>query len=141
MMTSLLALGMMDYMLICVCACALIGALTGFLVYSASKRKNKNKNTTAPASETNVDAQSAVEDIVAADKLVMSRNVIYSAGVNGQLKTGEYALSNADSTAGKFNVRLNGLVREYVNGDVVMLADGDTISPVSGSVIIRIVED
>lgn len=74
-------------------------------------------------------------------QLVMTRNVIYSVGLNGKIRAGKYVLKNADESDGKFNVRFNGLVKEYANGVVLTLADGDTLSSVSGSVVLAPVED
>lgn len=142
--TNMLALDMTVVMIICLCACALVGALTGLIVYRASKKsdvKKEDKGSATSAGEQNADTQQVKVEVANADGMVMARNVIYSAGINGQLKAGEYELKNADSTTTKFNVRLNGLVREYVNGDVIVLADGDTVSAVSGSVIISFVEE
>ena len=68
----------------------------------------------------------------------MNRNVIYSVGLDGKLNVGKYTLENADGASDKFNMRVNGLVREYESGDIITLADGDTISPVSGAVVITV---
>lgn len=138
----LLALGMMDYMLICVAVCAVLGAITGIVAYKAGKkgRVKKDNQQTSEQQDTLTQEQEYLE-VNDTNEIVMSRNVIYSVGMDGQLKEGQYELKNADSTNTKFNVRLNGLVREYVNGDIVVLTDGDTISPVSGSVLLAKFED
>ena len=69
------------------------------------------------------------------EHLVLARNVIAAVGHEGQIAAGTYALSAADGEEA-FNLRLNGLVREYHNGDTVTLTDGDTLCPVSGAVIV-----
>lgn len=69
--------------------------------------------------------------------LVMPRNVIQTASAEGQLVAGRYILVSGESGQTSFNVRLNGLVREYNDGDIVALADNDTICPVSGTVLIK----
>ena len=71
----------------------------------------------------------------------MNRNVIYSVGLDGKLNVGKYTLENADGASDKFNMRVNGLVREYESGDIITLADGDTISPVSGAVVITVCKE
>ena len=140
--TNLLALDMGETMLISVCVCGVIGGIIGFVVARVGK-KGKAKDTAQQPVEQQ-DTLSQEQEYLEANEIgeiVMSRNVIYSAGQDGQLKAGKYLLKAADSSADKFNVRYNGLVKEYVSGDVVTLTDGDTISPVSGSVVISIIEE
>lgn len=127
-----------------VLVCAALG-LIGLLVHTIlTSRKAKKKNSATEATD---DGETATaddlfeEDNDVITELVMSRNVIYSAGINGQLKAGKYVLESADDASAKFNVRVNGLVREYNSGDTVTLVDGDTLSPVSGSVIITAIGD
>ena len=123
--------------LIIVCiACAL--CLIAVLVYSAIIARRKKNDGEQPMDET--ESENADTDVitdntdVATDSIVMSRNVMYSAGVNGQFAVGTYTVSNADGSSEKFNMRVNGLVPEYENGDIITFAEGDTVSPVSGSV-------
>lgn len=140
--TDMLALGMNEMMLICVCACAFVGAITGFIAFRAS-RKNKAKkddNQTNEQQETLTREQAYLESNERGE-IVMSRNVIYSAGIDGQIKSGKYVMKSADGATDKFNVRVNGLVREYASGDVVILTDGDTVSPVSGAVVLSSCEE
>lgn len=69
--------------------------------------------------------------------LVMSRNVQYAVGVDKQLREGKYILKSAADNETTFNIRYNGLVREFCNGDTVMLTTDDTLCPVSGAVLIK----
>ena len=121
--------------IVCI-ACAL--CLIAVLVYSAITARRKKNDGEQPMDET--ESENADTDVitdntdVATDSIVMSRNVMYSAGVNGQFAVGTYTVSNADGSSEKFNMRVNGLVREYENGDIITFAEGDTVSPVSGSV-------
>lgn len=69
--------------------------------------------------------------------LVMARNTTYVVGPEGEIAIGKYLLTNSVSNETTFNVRLNGLVRQFSNGDIVMLNGGDTICPVSGAVLIK----
>lgn len=100
-----------------------------------NKKGNQQTNNATDDGFANAEDENNLEP-ASADEIVLSRNVVYSAGLNGQIGTGRYALLSADDSTDKFNVRLNGLVQEYSSGDTVVLADGDTISPVSGSVIL-----
>ncbi len=68
---------------------------------------------------------------------VLPRNVIVAVGLEGQVREGKYVLKSAVSSQTKFNIRLNGLVEEYSDGDTVFLTTDDTICAVSGSVLIK----
>lgn len=128
-----------------VLVCAALGliALVAYVVTSA--RKGKKGDSPIDAVSTEEDElpveTDETNDYPSVTELVMSRNVIYSAGVEGNFKAGKYIMESADDSTAKFNVRVNGLVREYEGGDAVTLTDGDTISPVSGAVIITAVGD
>ena len=115
-------------------------------VITVLRKNGKNGKIAKNADNTSVDgnAETNISDegnLPKNNVLVMSRNVMYSAGQNGQVVVGKYRMDSADDTNDKFNVRVNGLVKEYQNGAVVILADGDTISPVSGSVTLTFCED
>lgn len=122
--------------------CALIGGALGAICCGVaavfvSRNRSKNAAPRAEAEQTQ-ETQAATErdEAVLCEDFVMSRNVIYSVGAEGKLNVGKYTVENADDASTKFNMRVNGLVREYEGGDIITLADGDTVSPVSGSVII-----
>lgn len=122
---------------------AVLGLIALLLHTLIIYRRNKNNNGAASVTDNggNEALSEDADDVqFAADQIVMSRNVIYSVGVDG-LKAGQYTLSAADTSADKFNVRVNGLVREYSDGDVLVLTEGDTVSPVSGSVVISITKE
>lgn len=141
---SLLAIEMGDAMIIIIAVCAAIGALTGLIAVIIKQKQLKadavNKRQYAQKTEAqngDIEREQAYLEANEQGYIVMSRNVVYSAGLNGQLSAGQYVMESADSKDDKFNVRVNGLVSEYQSGDLLTLADGDTISPVSGSVIIK----
>lgn len=140
--TSMLALGMDAMMLICVAACAVVGGITAIIAFQAGKKGKVKKENHHTDEQQDVLTQEQ-EYLEANDKgqIVMSRNVIYAVGIDGQVRAGRYAMTSADESDRKFNVRYNGLVREYLNGDMLTLTDGDTISPVSGSVVLSRAED
>lgn len=142
-LTGLLALDMGEMMLIFVAAGGAIGAIVGIVVYFVGKKGQAKKANQQPTEQQQATLTPEQEIIEVNDKgqLVMSRNVIYSVGLNGQIRVGKYLLTSADESVFKFNVRFNGLVKEYANGDVLTLTDGDTISPVSGAVVLAPVEE
>ncbi len=135
--------------LLCVVIVAIVLAVSMLIVKSVlmsrRSKKGREKNESVNT-EVNIDGTVDGCDNVSVDdyfdgQLVMSRNVIYSVGTEGQIKAGKYALKCADDASAKFNVRVNGLVREYDSGDSVTLTDGDTLSPVSCAVILTALED
>lgn len=69
---------------------------------------------------------------------VMVRNVIYAVGEHEDIIPGKYLLKCAASTDDSMNVRHNGLVQCFESGTELYLTAGDTISPVSESVIIKL---
>lgn len=126
-----------------VLVCAALGLLAILLhtVITTRRKKNKNNQTADTPDGESANFQDEINyeadiDVADANEIVLSRNVIYSAGFNGQIGAGKYVLLSADKSTDKFNVRFNGLVKEYSSGDTLFLADGDTISPVSGSVVL-----
>lgn len=114
----------------------IVMVVTAFTV--ARKKKNGNSADSTVNGDTHADDALAQGDGKTDDGVVvMSRNVMYSVGVEGQMRAGKYVMKSADGAADKFNVRYNGLVKEYANGDTLVLIDGDTISPVSGTVMLE----
>lgn len=53
------------------------------------------------------------------------------------LTAGEYLILAVDETTRAFNLRHNGAVREYRHHSKLVLAVGDTVTAVSGNVILR----
>ena len=53
------------------------------------------------------------------------------------LSAGSYLILSVDETVRAFNLRVNGLVREYQHNTKLVLTAGDTIAAVSGNVILR----
>ena len=144
-LTSMLAMEK-QVILLCAAAFSAIAVVVAIVSVVRSKKRNNTKD-----GQTNEQQDEQLQDTLAQEQayleandngqLVMTRNVIYSVGLNGKIRAGKYVLTNADESDGKFNLRFNGLVKEYANGDVLMLTDGDTLSPVSGSVVLAPVED
>lgn len=70
-------------------------------------------------------------------QLVLARNVTYNVGLDGEIAMGTYVLKSARSGHKHFNVRLNGLVSKYSDGETVVLGAGDTICVVSSSAVLQ----
>ena len=68
---------------------------------------------------------------------MLKRGVTLIAGSNGDIKAGKYTVLTSIDGVEAFNVRINGFVREVEHNATVILADGDTICPVSHTIVLR----
>lgn len=107
-----------------------------FAVFTVMRKKKQNGSEDLPAADGEKADRALAEDSAFAKNgnMIMPRNVMYAVGAEGQFASGKYVLKSADDSADKFNLRLNGLVKEYKNGVTLLLSDGDTLCAVSGSV-------
>jgi len=55
----------------------------------------------------------------------------------GALMPGKYTALSAHGGADTFNIRIGGFVREYKHGDELVIADGEEITAVSHTVVLR----
>ncbi len=69
--------------------------------------------------------------------LVLTRDVTFKVGVDGEIAMGSYVLKSSVSGEKQFNVRLNGFVNVYSDGDIITLGAGDTICVVSGTALLK----
>ncbi|MBQ2864011.1 MAG: hypothetical protein IJE91_00930 [Clostridia bacterium] len=69
--------------------------------------------------------------------IVLNQNTPVTVDKNGQIKPGKYILISTDANTSSFNIRVGIYVREYKHNQEIVLAEGDTICSVSGSVILR----
>lgn len=58
-------------------------------------------------------------------------------GKNADLKPGKYTVLTTVEDQTQINIRLGGYVRQYSHGSEIVLAEGDTITPVSVGIILR----
>ena len=56
---------------------------------------------------------------------------------SGKFKPGKYTVLSADGSAEKFNVRIGGLVRELKHNSQIVVDEGDVITSVSHTIILR----
>ena len=68
--------------------------------------------------------------------IILKQNETQTAGIKNKLKPGKYTvLSSGDDE--KFNIRIGNLVKEYRHGQSIVIADGEEITAVSSTVILR----
>lgn len=115
------------------------------VVFFALSRSRKNK----PADEAKEEKIKVVDGVRYAEepsvKKVSHREGDYvltvgktaKAEKDGELLPGQYTvLSGADGVQ-SFNVRVGGFVREFHHGDTIVLGDGEEITAVSHTVVLR----
>lgn len=115
------------------------------VVFFALSRSRKNK----PADEAKEEKIKVVDGVRYAEepsvKKVSHREGDYvltvgktaTAEKDGELLPGQYTvLSGADGVQ-SFNVRVGGFVREFHHGDTIVLGDGEEITAVSHTVVLR----
>ena len=71
------------------------------------------------------------------EDIVISAHTTMKAEKNGKLMPGKYTVLSTAEDVEKFNVRLGKFVRECKHGDVIVLAEGDEITPTSHTIILR----
>ncbi len=69
--------------------------------------------------------------------LVVSKGETVIAVKNGKVMPGKYKVLSANENDEKFNLRVGGFVREYSHGDNIVLGEGDELTAVSHTVILR----
>ncbi|MGN0798262.1 MAG: hypothetical protein ACI4L7_01670 [Christensenellales bacterium] len=68
--------------------------------------------------------------------IILKQNETQTAGIKNKLKPGKYTvLSSGDDE--KFNIRVGNLVKEYRHGQSIIIAEGEEITAVSSTVILR----
>lgn len=68
---------------------------------------------------------------------ILSRGEEYTVRKNGDLMPGKYTILSSDDKGERFYIRIGGFVREYTHNTPVVLSEGDVISAVSNTVILR----
>ena len=64
-------------------------------------------------------------------------NVEFKAEKDGELLPGQYTVLSGADGVDAFNVRVGGFVRELHHGDTIVLGDGEEITAVSHTVVLR----
>lgn len=68
---------------------------------------------------------------------ILRTGFTYTVKKNGQVRPGEYKVMATEENSKSFNIRVNAYVKEYRHNTTLVLAEGDTISAISGNVILR----
>ncbi len=69
--------------------------------------------------------------------VMIARNVTEVAGIKNKVKPGKYTILSTNEVMDKINVRIGTYVREVEHGGQIVLAEGESITPVSNAIILR----
>ena len=103
-----------------------------------SKPETVNEEQAQPANEKPQQTERPnIEVSIEKQDIVISAQQTIIASKNGTLKPGKYSILSGDSGVDSFNVRIGKFVKEYKHGDVVVIADGEEVTPTSHKIILR----
>lgn len=131
---------LMNTILIALGIALVVGVLVivAYKMYRANANAKRAKQQEKTEQEQQQSTQSGEQSVeVRNECLVLSRNVTYKVGIDGEIAMGKYVLQSAVSGATEFNIRINGLVERYNDGDFVTFGAGDTVCAVSSSVLLK----
>ena len=69
--------------------------------------------------------------------IILEQSLTYTVAKESDLKPGKYAVLSTHDGEEEFNIRIGKYVRNYKHGDSIVLHDGQEITPVSTSIILR----
>ncbi len=133
-MTNLFSNTILSNPITLVTICAVTIVLIAFLVL-----KIKNKNLEKKV-QTKQDEIAKLEERLATAEngFVLPRGVVYSVESQKEIHPGRWELVSGVEGINEFSIRHNGFVRNFVSGNVISLAEGDTLGAVSTNVIVRL---
>lgn len=82
-------------------------------------------------------AEDAVNLTFVQKDYILPQNTPIEVTAQGELKPGKYLVLSTDENQANFYIRVGIYVREYRHNQEIILAEGDTVCAVSGSVILR----
>lgn len=82
-------------------------------------------------------AENAVNVTFLQKDYILPQNTPVEVTEQGDLKPGKYLVLSSDENQANFYIRVGIYVREYHHNQEIVLAEGDTVCAVSGSVILR----
>ena len=87
--------------------------------------------------QTVVDEQGNMNISYSSKDILIAQKKTESVGIKNKVKPGKYNILSTTGEEDSFNIRLNGYVKEYKHNQKIVLAEGDEITPVNNSIILR----
>ena len=69
--------------------------------------------------------------------IILEKGITYIVGEQNGILPGKYTVLSAQEVTPAFNIRMGDFVREYKHDSGIVIADGEKITPVSHSIILR----
>lgn len=138
----------MELLIICIVAGVVVGGVAGFLIARRKNKKSEAGEATAGKVKV-VDGVRYSENANIEDSagnmsvthnegdVILAAGKTYKAEKGGALMPGKYTVLSAHGGVDTFNIRIGGFVREYKHGDELVIADGEEITAVSHTVVLR----
>ena len=121
--------------------------LITILVVAYALKKNKKKADANLVETKNVrytyetdtlDAEGHAKISLTKGDWVLAMGKTYKVGVgDGMIKPGKYIILTSDENTDKFNIRVDGYVREYEHNQEIILGDQSEVTAVSHTIILR----
>lgn len=122
-------------------------ALIAILIISIAVKRNKKKAETNVVetknarytfeTDTTTESGEAKVSYTKGD-IVLNAGTTYKVGTGkDMIKPGKYIILTSNNSTEKFNIRVDGYVREYSHNQEIILADNSEVASVSHSVILR----
>lgn len=154
MTNLLLAAAAPDWQMMFIIACAVLGALALIFIvaFVVAVRKIKDKNRRLKGDTVEevkvIDGVRYTRDdrtVISGEAnithkkgdIILSTNKTYTAKKGGRLMPGKYTVLSADGNADVMNIRIGGFVRECKHMSSIVLNEGDEITAVSHTVVLR----
>lgn len=114
------------------------------LIYKISKYRKIKKtgieeidNTRYTTDSTVTTQQGDVNVTYNKEDLMLAQNVDEVVGKDKKVKPGKYTILSTQEGMPSVNIRIGHYVREYKHGSTIVLVEGEKITPVSSSIILR----
>jgi hypothetical protein len=144
---NILALGLKEWtiiILLVLLALFLVALLViGLKLHKIKKRAEMHADTVKIVDGVRYSTDKAISDSEGMNishlpnDFVLKCGETYTAHKDGSLLPGVYTALSANGNDRNFKLRVGGLVKNYTHGDELVLADGDQITAVSTTVILR----
>lgn len=97
---------------------------------------NQKNGVRYTVNQTVVDENGEMNVSLSQKDIILKQNETQIAGIKNKIKPGKYTvLSSGDDE--KLNIRLGDLVKEYRHGQSIIIAEGEEITAISSTVILR----
>ncbi|MDR2828358.1 MAG: hypothetical protein LBV51_02935 [Acholeplasmatales bacterium] len=128
--------------LLCVSVVILVTAIIIYILTKKNKKDRKVSKSSNVEIVNNTRYTDTKKDGVSNIKYTPGDNLLtlgvtYTISKEGPLLPGKYTIYTAVETQKRFNLRVNGIVREYNSETIIVLAENDTVNPVNCNIILR----